>query len=339
LNLSETLRKDFEIASLAIKADNVDDSVLLEATEQCPRLLRDRESMLTIAKCWWTDVLHETLQFSPIGIRGDKIIMLKAIENSPSAYEFCSEELSLDRDIVLETVKRAPSWLYLIPETFQLENPEIVISAIESCNKNESWSLYEDICDEIWSNRDVAIAWLSKFGDWLHDDFPEEFEEDEEMCLTLVKKNWADFENFSVALRNNKEFMRKALAVDARVVRALEDTGNQLRYDDDLTLLAFSKDKRSIQFYSGGDDFEYMVSLTERLRKRIGDYDTFKEVFFANVRRPNQSDRNCSLSLLNQGPDAMKHYSHLISSYLGLPDEEELHMLHAASKNLLHWGF
>jgi hypothetical protein len=339
LNLPEALRKDFEIASIVIKGDFVDNSVLLEATEQCPRLLSDRESMLTIAKCWWTDVLEETLQFSPIGIRGDKKIMLEAIKNTAVAYEFCSEELSTDRDIVLALVKSCPGNLYLIPESFQLDNPDIVIYAIESCVRNDSWSLYEDVCEDLWSNRDVAISWLSKFGDWLHDDFPEEFEEDEEICLTLIKQNWADFENFSVALRNNKEFMLKALAVDARVVRALEDTGTRLRYDDDLTLLAFSKDKQAIQFYSGGDDFEYMVSFTGRLRKRIGDYDTFNDVFFANILGPTKNNPNCFLSLLNQGPDAMKYHSDLIASYLGLADEEELHMLHAASNNLLHWGF
>jgi len=339
LNLSEALRKDFEIASIVIKGDKVDDNVLLEATEQCPRLLCDCEAMLIIAKCWWTDVLHETLQFSPIEIRGTKAIMIEAVKSNPSMYEFCSEELSMDRDIVLATVRSCPSYLYLIPESYQLENPDTVICAIESCDQDDSWSLYEDVCEELWSNRDVAISWLSKFGNWLHDDFPDEFKEDEEMCLTLINQNWADFEDFSTTLKNNKGFMVKALAVDARVVKALEDTGNQLRYDDDLTLLAFSKDKRAIQFYSDGDDFEYMVSFTERLRKKIGDYNTFNTVVFANIVRPTKNNLNCSLYLLNQGPDAVKYHSHLIGSYLGLPDGEELRMLRAASNNLLHWGF
>ena len=335
LNISESFRQEFTIASAVIKCEAVDNNVLVEATEQCPRLLSDRESMLTITKCWWTDVLHEMLQFTPIEIRGDKTIMLNAIKNNPSTYELCSEELSMDRDIILETIKSRPSYLYQIPEALQFEDPEIVICAIKSCKRSDAWSLYEDICEEMWSNRDVAISWLSKFGDWLHDDFPEEFEEDEEICLTLIERNWPDFENVSVALRSNKQFMLKALAVDARVIRAVEE----LRYDDDLTLLAFSKDKRAIQSYSGGDDFEYMVSLTKRLRKRIFDYDTFDRIFCTNVLCPAEKNPECSLSLLNQGPDAMKYHSQLIASYLGLPDKDELHMLYAASNNLRHWGF
>jgi len=340
LGLSETLRKDFEIASIAIRGDMVDDSVLLEAIEQCPKILSDRDSMLTIAKCKCTDALHETLQFSPIRIRGDKKIMLQAVQNCPSVFQFCPEELMNDRDIVLATVQSCPSWMYLVSDVFQLDNPDIVISAIESCERNDSWSLYEDICEALWSNRQVAISWLSKFGDWLHDDFPEEFEDDEEMNLIVVQQNWAESETFSVALRNNKEFMLKALAVDARVIGALhDDVDDRLRYDDDLTLLAFSRDKRAIQFYSGGQDFEYMVSFTERLRKRIRDYDAFNQVFCANILRSSQKNPNCYLSLLNQGPDATKYHSHLIASYLGLPNKEELQMLHAASNNLLHWGF
>ena len=343
LSLSEDLRKDFEIASIAIQGDSVDDGVLLEATVRCPRLLSDRESMLTIAKCLWTDVLHETLQFSPITIRDDKEIMLQAIENNPSAFEFCSEELTNDRDIVLATVKSCPNYLYMIPQNFQINHPDIIISAIECCDQNDSWSLYEDVSQELWTNRDVAISWLSKFGDWLHDDFPEEFEQDEEMSLILVAQNWADFQNFSVALRNNKAFMLKALSVDARVIGALDDDStddnNDLRHDDDLTLLAFSEDKRAIQFYSGGDDFEFVVSFTERIRKRIREYDTFHQVFCANILRSTQNHTNCSLSLLNQGPDATKYHAHSIASYLGLPSEEELQRLLAASNNLLHWGF
>jgi hypothetical protein len=36
---------------------------------------------------------------------------------------------------------------------------------------------------------DVAMAWLSKGGDWVTDDFPEEFCDDEELLLTVAKHN------------------------------------------------------------------------------------------------------------------------------------------------------
>merc|ERR1712238_629668 len=309
LNLSESFRKDIDIARIAAQADGVDDCVLLEAMKQCPGLFSDREIMLTIVKSLRVDSLHEALQFSPIEVRGDKEIMLEAVKIDPTAFEFCSEELSVDRNIVCAT---------------------------KSSNSTDLWSLYENICEEMWSNRHVGLAWLSKGGDWLDDDFPDDFKDNEELCLTLAKHNWTDFENASVALRSDKEFMLNAVMVDARVIRDIIDTDDQLRYDYDLTLLAFSRDKRTIQFYSSANDFEYMVAFTEKIRKRIEDNDTFNDVVVASIIRQPQ---NSSLSLLNQGPYAIRYHSNLISSYLGVPDREEVQMLREASINLLHWGF
>jgi len=336
LNLSESFRKDIDIARIAVQADGVDDCVLLEAMEQCPGLFSDREIMLPIVKCMRVDVLHQALQFSPIDIHGDKEIMLEAVKIDSSAFEFCSEELSVDRDIVFATVESSSNYFHLLTDSYQLENPDIVVCAIKSSNSKDLWSLYENICEEMWSNRHVGLAWLSKGGDWLDDDFPDDFKDNEELCLTLAKHNWTDFENASVALRSDKEFMLNAVMVDARVIRDIIDTDDQLRYDYDLTLLAFSRDKRTIQFYSSANDFEYMVAFTEKVRKRIEDNDTFNDVVVASIIRQPQ---NSSLSLLNQGPYAIRYHSNLISSYLGVPDREEVQMLREASINLLHWGF
>jgi len=336
LNPSESFRKDIDIARIAVQADGVDDCVLLEAMEQCPGLFSDREIMLTIVKSLRVDSLHEALQFSPIEVRGDKEIMLEAVKIDPTAFEFCSEELSVDRNIIFATVESSSNYLYLLTDSYQLENPDIVICAIKSSNSTDLLSLYENICEEMWSNRYVGLAWLSKGGDWLDDDFPDDFKDNEELCLTLAKHNWTDFENASVALRSDREFMLNAVMVDARVIRDIIDTDDQLRYDYDLTLLAFSRDKRTIQFYSSANDFEYMVAFTEKVRKRIEDYDTFNDVVLASIIRQPQ---NSSLSLLNQGPYAIRYHSNLISSYLGVPDREEVQMLREASINLLHWGF
>eukprot|EP00536_Pseudo-nitzschia_multiseries_P010208 jgi/Psemu1/307139/fgenesh1_kg.305_\ len=318
--------------------------------------------MLAIAKRRGTQVLQQLLPFCPARIRADKELMLEAVRTDPNAYDFCAESLSMDRDILLATVGSCPSYLYLVPASVQLANPEIVVRAIDACHPMDSWSLYEDVCEALWSNRTVAIAWLSRFGEWIAE-FPYEFDKDEEICLALVRQNWTEFENCSLALRRNKEFMLRAVAIDARVVEYLEDDENDddsdsdnddesldldeddktvskvLRYDDDLTLRAFANDKRAILSYSGGSDFEYMVSLTERLRKRIDERRAFEDVFLAAIVNPVRGQSSCCLPLLNQGPHTVQHHSRLIASYLGLPDGEELEMLRRASANLLHWGF
>mmetsp|Transcript_6805 Transcript_6805/g.17037 ORF Transcript_6805/g.17037 Transcript_6805/m.17037 type:complete len:801 (+) Transcript_6805:31-2433(+) len=389
-NIPEDLKKDFRIASALIHRDGqfgIDGVLPDEACFCCPELFADRETMLTIATrrrpTTTTSTLasddDELLQWifalCPPHIPRDKEIMLELIRTNASAYDFCDESLSMDVDILLATVGSCPSYLHLVPAAVQLANPSIVVRAIESCDPENAWSLTDDVCEELWSNRDVAIAWLSRFGHWLHGSFPEEWEGDEEICLALVRKDWAEFESCSEALLRNKEFMLRAVAIDARVVEYLEyydgnvdsdsdddsdsdfddddDEPGGLRYDDDLTVLAFANDKRAIQSYSGGEDFEYMVSLTKRLRKRIRDYRAFEEVIVAAVVKPQAgqsssssfsssfsfSSSQCCLPLLNQGPDTVQQHSQLIASYLGLPDRDEFERLCRASANLLHWGF
>jgi hypothetical protein len=334
MDLSEETREIFEIAMQAVKTNEAADDVILEATERCPDLLTNRDAMLAIAKNWWTDVLQETLQFSPIEIRGDKAIMMEAVKNDSIAFEYCSDELQHDRDVVMAAINASPNSLYLVTDTFQYENTDVVITAIEKTERADLWTTYDDVYDELWTNRDVAITWLSKGGDWLSDDFLEEFDDDEELLLTVAKHNWTEFDYASDALKNNKEFMLRALALDGRVIR---DMSENLRYDFDLALTAFRNNRQALQFYSGPEDFAFMVSLAQRVRARLEDYDFFTNEIVEVIRRPR--DGKCFLPMLNQGPDTLQMYTANIASYLGLPEGEELAQLQETSKNLLAWGF
>mmetsp|Transcript_19917 Transcript_19917/g.43284 ORF Transcript_19917/g.43284 Transcript_19917/m.43284 type:complete len:822 (+) Transcript_19917:256-2721(+) len=368
LILPQSFREDFELASIVVRCDNIDDDLLFDVFEEFSRFFFDREAVMTLVKREWKtfNMLYTMLEFAPHCVRTDKDIMLEAIRSNPESYTLCSPELSMDLDIVLAAVQGSHENLYWVPDPVHFEHPEVVICAIQSCDQEEDlWSLSEYIYEAFWSDRNVVMAWLSRWGEWLVQ-MPDAFREDEELMLALIQPSWWNFFRSSIVLRRNKEFVLRAVAIDARVVEFLREDNDRelerLRYDDDLTLLAFSKDKRAIQYYSGGGDFEYMVSLTKRFRKRIEDSNTFRDVFLANVvavRRPrrhrlrpqqhptisdddNDSDNDgpvCSLPLLNQGPHTVRYHSQLIASYLGLPDREELLMLQKASANLLHWGF
>lgn len=347
LDLSEPMRGEYEIARGVIHVDGVDDQVLLEATERCPQILSDREAMLRIAKIWWTDVLEATLRFSPIEIRGDKEIMLEAVKNDPSMYEYCAEELFDDRDIVVAAVEGSPRILNLVDRAFQESNPDVVILGIQKTNRDELWVLYDAICDELWTNRDVAIMWLSRGGDWLVDDFPVDFESDEELLLTVAKENVSQFQNASETLKKDKVFMLKAVALDGRVIREADDS---LRHDFDLVLLAFSKDQNAVQYYARVEDFEFMVAFTAKVRSALDEYDCFTNVVMASIlglepslggssKSKSKPNCACSLPLLNQGPETVQHHFDLISSYLGLTCKDEVLKWRNASLHLLSWGF
>ena len=334
MDLSEGTREIFEIALQIVKSAEAIEDVILEATERCPDLLADRDATLAIAKNWRIDVLQETLQFSPPGIRGDKQIMIEAVKNDSIAFEYCSDELQNDRDVVMAAISSSSTCLYLVTERFQDENPDVVITAIEKTDPRDLWTVYDDVYEELWANRDVAMAWLSKGGDWLSDDFPEEFEDDEELLLTVTKQNWTEFDYASDRLKASKQFMLRALALDGRVIRDISD---DLRHDFDLALTAFRNNRQALQFYSGPEDFPFMVSLTQRVRERLDEYDVFSNEIISAMRCPRGG--KCFLPMLNQGPDTLHMYKSKIASYLGLPEGEDLLELQESSKSLLAWGF
>jgi hypothetical protein len=260
---------------------------------------------------------------------------MEAVKNDSIAFEYCSEELQHDREVVLAAVENCPASLFYTDHAFQIENPDIVIRALQKTNSGDLWITYDDVYDQLWSNRDIAMAWLSNGGDWLTDDFPEEFCEDKELLLTLVRRNWAEFDWASDNLKRDKDFMLQVLDVDGRVIR---DVDEELRYDEDLVMAAISKDPRSLQFYSNGKDFEFMVSFAQRVRDRLREHDSFQEEIVASMCLP-FSNSKCALPMLNQGPATLAMYEEKISSYLGiLKDDNEIAQFSAASLNLLSWG-
>jgi Domain of unknown function (DUF4116) len=335
MDLPLEMREIEEIALEALrgKGSEVQDNVILEATERVPSLLSHREAMLSVAKNDMTDVFQETLQFSPIEIRSDKEIMLAAVKHAATAFEYCSEELQHDRDIVQAAIESCPTSLYLVSEDFQSEHPDIVITAIERTDPDELWSTYDDIHGGLWQNKDVAQAWLKEGGDWLDDDFPEEFCEDEDLMLTVAEYNWTEFEYASDYLKGDKEFMLKAVAKDGRV---FNEACYTLRNDVDLALAAFSKSREAIQFFSGEDeDFEFMVKFSRHVWERLAEYDVFTKQVLGAI---DIKDDSCRLSMLNQGPETCLEYKQIIASYLGLPQAKELKQLQEASRHLRHWG-
>jgi len=340
MDLSEEMRETFEIAFkvVAMSEEQEMDDVILEATERCPILLSNRYAMTAIVKNWRADVLQETLQFSPLEIRSDKDIMIEAVKNDSIAFEFCSDELQTDRDIVMAAIDTSPNSLYLVSDTFQRANPDVVIRAIQNTTRSDLWTTYDDVCEEMWSNRDVAMAWLSKGGDYLLDDFPEEFDSDEELFLEVVKHNWTEFDNASDELKGKKEFLLRALALDGRVIR---DVSDDLRHDFDLTLVAFSSKRQAIQFYSGPEDFVFLVSLAQHVRERLEAHHFFhNEVILKGILLSSgKEDCKSTWALLNQGPDTLSMYTTSIAAYLGLPDANKLLQLNETSNNLFAWGF
>lgn len=332
MDLPSALQDDVEVALRVVKCESAD-NILCEAMKRCPELLSNRDAMIHVARSRRIDVLQQTL---PIQIKNDKAIMLEAVKTDAIALDYCSDELQNDKEVILAAVESAPiSALFHTEHLFQMENPDVVIRAFEKAHCDQLWVTYDAVCEDLWSNRDVAMAWFSKGGHWLADDFPVEFCDDKEMLITIARQNWTEFDWASESLKRDKEFMLQVLAVDGRVIR---DVDVELRCDEDLVLAAISKDPRSLEFYSGGEDFEFMVSFAQKIRDRLREHDMFQEEIMTSMAVP-FSNSICSLPMLNQGPTTLAMYEERISSFLGiLRDDEEIAKYRAASLNLFSWG-
>ncbi|CAJ1953971.1 unnamed protein product [Cylindrotheca closterium] len=327
---------NFPVALALVTSPSTSEDLAMAAFAICPELFSSHKAMMCfIANHGGGDLLPMVLDSFPLSIRSDKELMMKAIKKDVSIWEHCSDELKVDRDIALAALEGSPNVLFFIGESYQMDNPAFVVLTIETHARYLQF-VYHDVCKELWSNREVARAWLNSGGDWL-DEFPEEFAEDEELVLILVRKNWSDFNMISDALKGDKDFILKAVAVDARIIR---DVDEKIAYDKDVALAAISKDPRSLQFYSGGEAFEFIVSFAKLIRERLLEYQVFqKEIVASMDKECHRSNQISVLSMLNQGPATLAMYKDVITSYIGvLHDEEEIAKYCAVSNHLASWG-
>jgi len=328
---------NFQVALALMKCPSTSEDLAMAAFAICPELFSSREAMMCfILNHGEGDLLPMVLESSPLSIRSDKALMVEAIKKDVTVWEHCPDGLKVDRDIALAAVEGSPNALFFVGDSYQMDNPDFVVLTIETHAKNLQF-VYHDVCKELWANRDVARAWLNSGGDWLDDDFPEDFAEDEELVLTLVRKNWSDFDMTSDALKGDKDFILKAVSVDARIIR---DVDEEIAYDKDVALAAISKDARSLQFYSGGEDFEFIVSFAKLIRERLQEYQVFEQEIVASMDKEcHQSSQNSPLSMLNQGPATLAMYKDMIASYIGvLHGEKEIDKYIAVSQHLASWG-
>ncbi|CAJ1959251.1 unnamed protein product [Cylindrotheca closterium] len=247
--------------------------------------------------------------------------MLHAVKHNARFWEYCSEELRGDRDI-LNAAAEGNSFnsLDVVPNTYQLDHPEFVACAIRKYLKGSKFSnergraIAQMIREEMWHDRTVAIAWLECGGLWI---FLLHFGEDRERIRTATKCSWDQFHWASGLLKNDKVFVTQASTVDARI---LEYVSTQLFFDHDVVLTAFGRDGRILELYAEGDEqsFDYLVSFATKVRQRLMESRTFQCEFIGSAKRPSSEKLNCHLSMLNQGPEMLATYKDKIASYAGI---------------------
>jgi len=333
------MQEDVELATLAVRnvRSSADYMLAKEVMSVRPDVVLDKEAIIAMSRqlslADWLDIFFT----SPLQIANDKEIMMEACRNYGDVLELVESELLEDRDIIEAALARTPHALAHVPDFVQHMYPDLIAKAIRDTPRENIWQVYDWIDESCWAVfREIALAWLLQGGDFLEDEFPEEFDDDPEVFLLIAEHNWVEFWSASDSLLGNKEFMMQVVEKNGVLLREGVDG---LDKDFDLALNAFAGTRDLVSEYDhsgSGEDFRFLVDFARKVRKRLESHESFTSFLCGMKINP---ETHCKLSLLEQGRETSMGFCTLIAEYVGIPIEKELRLLRQASVNLARWGF
>jgi enoyl reductase-like protein len=192
------------------------------------------------------------------------------------------------------------------------------------------------------------------------------FENDEEIVLASLRHSAhvGMCHNMGAMLRSDRDFMERAIRVDARV---LAFASSELRYDYDLMLMSIGSNRNALQPFShrsNGDDMWKLVEFAERVRDRLAIAETYIMEFLRGIAIPLASEspppprkrarktktamkvettstakKVCHLPMLECGFETGMATKRLIGAFADVPVGDEYRLLRDASENLAFFGY
>ena len=115
--------------------------------------------------------------------RGNKEVVLAAVSQNGNAFQFASEELRADKDVVLASIAANPLSGVLEFASNELRaDKEVVLAAINQHGNN-----FRHASPELQADKEVVLAAVSYFGYALQD-VSSAFQNDKEVVLAAVSK-------------------------------------------------------------------------------------------------------------------------------------------------------
>jgi hypothetical protein len=333
--MPDHFKNDRKLANLAVQnVRSHEGAAIVDAiTDQFrgdPRY--DRQALMTMARVF---PFEHAVSYWPWANQmwDDKEILLQACRHDGDVLELVQMSLITDRDVIETALKRTPDALCFVPSFVQHLYPDLVAQAIRDTPQDELWDLYDMVDEDLWENREVALAWVGQGGDFLHDDFSFEMEMDQELFLLIAAHNPEDFWCASDDLLCQKEFMLKAVEIDGNLLR---DASEDIVQDFDLALLAFAGTSDLVGQYMTGRvrDFQFLVEFAKKVRARVEVHEGFVMGVLCGTTKG-----TLPMSILSQGRETTFAYAKLIADFLGIPKDKELRLLRQASTSLATWGF
>ena len=298
------------------------------------------EAWFQLNPCQSYEVLEDLLlKYIWPGLLHNKQLMIKFCSNKSAldlifALNRFTESSPLMEDYEVLTVMISTDYdaLRQLPRSVQTLYPDLVVHWIE--NRDDVDELVLAIAEELWFNRDVALAWLRNA------DVPppegvnllEIHSRDKEIMLAAAEFNW-ELRLIPDQFRSDKDFLCEAVARNGDVWTLL---GGEWKRNFDVALSAFGR-FRDLAYCCTRNDFEFMVGFAKSIRNELGEFDDFVKYILGSIDL--SGGANCPFNLLDQGWDTSLVYKRLIAEYLGVPHGSKLKLLRQASANLAKWGY
>lgn len=284
-------------------------------------------------------------------ILSNKHFMIHAIQNDFTVYDALCAPLNQDEDIVVTALQQHTNAIIYIPAFIQELYPDAVANSIRDCMDHtpnrcqqrhikirrkdvRQFQFGDYLSNRLWRNRNVVVAWISKGGRYRDEDFPAEFENDEEIFLLVAQYNSIYFTHASYKLRSDKAFMKKAVAIDSDLFFTV---GGDLKYDFDLAVIAYaSKSIKTKLMFEDEYDYDFFNDFHEYLDTKKQEHDSFF-LFVMSVLalHPDKQGASNELAVLNQGTETTFMIFKLMHEFVGSPRGIDLLRIRQARTNIL----
>jgi len=171
-------------------------------------------------------------------VKGDKEVVLAAVNQHGEALEFASEEMKGDKEVVLAAVNVFGFALRHASEELKGDK-EVVLAAVNRHGRALQFS-----SDELKGDKEVVLAAVKKNGWALRHAF-EELKGDKEVVLTAVNQHGEELRHASQELKGDKEMV---LAAVNQSGKALEFASDELKGDKEVVLVAVNQHEEALVY-------------------------------------------------------------------------------------------
>ena len=200
-----------------------------------------------------------TFKDAPENLKGDKEIVMTALEHAPTCLQYVSSELLLDKEVVLEAIRDHNEGLSdimeCVPDAFKADKE--FISEAAKINPN----IMKFASKELLSNQKLFEHYLHNGSYWLHDEnIDAEYKGRTELVLPIIKKDGYSLQYVSQELKADKDVVMAAVIDDAS---AIEWASSELQADKEVALTALKQNKDLIRFidWSLLSDKDFIFSI------------------------------------------------------------------------------